>query len=151
VLVSVYGALDEGYTVTTVHRFLSDLTPLLDTLSKRGVILAGDLNISTQWLGPHRSRHRNALERFATMGLVDCLALGRPARPKLEGCPCEDMPCCHVRTQRHPRSPVPWQTDYMFVSESLVSRVQACSVIDGGTPNPWELSDHCPIVLDIAS
>ncbi len=148
-LVSVYGAFDEGYTVTTVHRLLSDLTPLLDASSKRGVVLAGDLNVSTQVNAPHRARHRNALERFATLGLVDCLALQRPSRSKLEGCPCEDSPCRHVRTHRHSNSSVPWQDDYLFVSDSLVRRVKACRVIDHGEPDPWQLSDHCPIELEL--
>ena len=134
-----------------VHRLLSDLTPLLDSSSTRGVVLAGDLNVSTQWLGPHRVRHRNVLERFATLGLVDCLGLQRPPRPRLEGCPCEDVPCNHVRTQRHPKSPVPWQTDYVFVSESLAPCVVSCSAVDGGEPDPWQFSDHCPLVLELNS
>src|SRR4029453_6336750 len=54
-LISFYGALDEGYTVTTVHSLLSDLTPLLDSSTKRGVVLGGDLNLSTQMKAPHRS------------------------------------------------------------------------------------------------
>jgi len=149
VLVSAYGAFDEGYSVTTVHRLLSDLTPLLDNASTRGVILAGDLNLSTQLEAPHRARHRNALERFATLGLVDCLALERPARRRLANCPCEERPCRHVQTHRHPKSPHPWQDDYVFVSESLASRVVSCFGLDGGEPDPWQFSDHCPLVLEL--
>lgn len=147
-LISIYGAFDEGYTVTTVHRLLSDLTPLLDSSAKRGVVVAGDLNVSTQMAVPHRARHRNVLERFATLGLVDCLGLGRPARAQLQGCPCEDAPCRHVQTHRHPRSTVPWQDDYVFVSERLAERVKRCAVVDSGEPDPWQLSDHLPIVLE---
>jgi len=150
ILISAYGALDEGYAVTTVHRLLSDLTPLLDSSPKSRVVLAGDLNLSTQLAEPHRARHRNALERFATLGLVDCLSLQLPPRPRLARCPCKDNPCQHVRTERHPGSRVPWQTDYMFVSQSLVPRVRACFALDAGRPDPWQLSDHCPVVLELA-
>lgn len=150
-LISIYGVFDEGYTVTTVHRLLSDLTPLLDSSSKRGVVVAGDLNVSTQMAVPHRARHRNVLERFATLGLVDCLALGRPPRAQLQECPCDDTPCRHVQTHRHPRSAVPWQDDYVFVSERLAQRVKRCTVVDSGEPDPWQLSDHLPIVLEVES
>ena len=51
VLVSAYGTFEEGYTVTTVHKLLSDLTPLLDSRSTKGVVLAGDLNVSTPVAG----------------------------------------------------------------------------------------------------
>jgi exonuclease III len=149
VLVSAYGAFDEGYTVTTVHRLLSDLTPLLDSPLGKRVVLAGDLNLSTQIRPPHRVRHRNALERFATLGLVDCFQLARVGGEPLAGCPCEDEPCRHVRTQRHPRSRVPWQTDYIFVSQALARRVRGCSALDGARPDPWKLSDHCPLVLEL--
>jgi hypothetical protein len=47
VFVSVYGVLDAGYAITTMHRILSDLTPLLDSPLGRQVILGGDLNAST--------------------------------------------------------------------------------------------------------
>jgi endonuclease/exonuclease/phosphatase family metal-dependent hydrolase len=149
VLVSAYGAFDEGYTVTTVHRLLSDLTPLLDGPLGKRVVLAGDLNVSTQIQPPHRARHRNALERFATLGLVDCFTLPGVSPAPLAGCPCEDEPCRHVRTERHARSRVPWQTDYVFVSKALARRVRACSTLDGAEPDPWALSDHCPLVLEL--
>ena len=42
-LVSAYGAIEEGYAITTVHRILLDLTPLLDNPSTRGMVLAGGI------------------------------------------------------------------------------------------------------------
>ena len=107
------------------------------------------MNLSTQLEEPHRARHRNALERFATLGLIDCLALERPARPRPTGCPCSDTPCRHVQTHRHPGSAVPWQDDYVLVRESLASCVRSCVVLDEGQPDPWQLSDHCPIILEL--
>jgi hypothetical protein len=98
---------------------------------------------------PHRARHRNALERFATLGLVDCLALERPSRRPLAKCPCEDDPCRHVQTHRHPPSPHPWQNDYVFVNQSLASRVVSCIALNGGGPDPWQFSDHCPVILEL--
>ena len=149
VLVSVYGMIDNGYAVTTVHRLLSDLTPLLDSKLGRRVILAGDLNVSTQLPEPDRKRHRNLLERFATVGLVDCLDLERPARQLLRNCPCEDIPCRHVHTHRHGRSGKPWQNDYMFVSKPLSSRVVSCRPVNEGDSIAWSHSDHRPLVLEI--
>lgn len=148
-LISAYGAHDAGYTVTTVHRLLSDVTPLLDSRSTRGVVFAGDLNLSTQLRPPNRERHRNALERFATLGLVACMETGRPEGNRLPGCPCIDDPCRHIQTYRHRTGKVPWQDDYVFVSRKLLGRVARCEVVDAGQSDPWELSDHKPILLEI--
>jgi exonuclease III len=145
-LVSVYAVMDHGYAITTLHKQISDLTPLFDSKQGKRVILGGDLNISTQFEEPHRTRHRNALERLSSLGLVDCLGLNRPPRPPLDACPCGDRPCMHVQTQRHARSKAPWQNDYMFVSRSLVPEVRLCRAIAEG--NPWAFSDHCPVVVE---
>lgn len=148
-LISVYGLIDDGYAVTTVHRQLSDLTPLFDTTYGKQAVLAGDLNVTTQFDEPHRSRHRNVLDRIETLGLRDALGLERPARGPLNGCPCKDSPCRHVQTQRHPKSAIPWQNDYCFVSNDLVARVSLCRPLDEGQPDPWSYSDHCPLVLEL--
>ena len=39
VFISMYGLIDHGYAITTVHRLLSDLTPLLDSRLGQRVIL----------------------------------------------------------------------------------------------------------------
>lgn len=148
-LMSVYGLIDDGYAVTTVHRQLSDLTPLLDTKYGRRVVLAGDLNVTTQFEEPHRSRHRNVLDRIETLGLRDALGLERPTRGPLSDCPCADSTCRHIQTLRHPKSTVPWQNDYCFVSNDLVSRVSLCRPVDDGQPDPWSFSDHCPLLLEL--
>lgn len=148
-LISVYGLIDDGYAVTTVHRQLSDLTPLFDTKYGRQAVLAGDLNVTTQFDEPHRSRHRNVLDRIETLGLRDALGLERPTRGPLGGCPCQDSPCRHVQTLQHPKSAVPWQNDYCFVSNDLVSRVSLCRPVYEGQPDPWSYSDHCALVLEL--
>ncbi len=50
--VSMYGVIENGYADTTVHRQLSDLSPLFDHPQlAHAVVLGGDLNITTQWTG----------------------------------------------------------------------------------------------------
>lgn len=61
VVVSLYGLIDNGYAITSVHRALSDLTPLMDSFLRHRVIVGGDLNCSSQLPAPDRARHRNVL------------------------------------------------------------------------------------------
>ena len=146
-LISLYTVMEQGYAIITLHRQLSDLTPMFDSPLGRRVVLAGDLNISTQFPEPDRSRHRNALERIAAFDMVDAFGIDRPPRERLDGCPCEDRPCRHVQTQRHGRSKIPWQNDYFFVSKALVPKVKSCIPVHEGYP--WLLSDHSPILLEL--
>src|ERR1700733_6636495 len=105
--VSMYGLFDHGYTVTTVHRLLSDLTPLIDSSNGKYLIVGGDINIGTQFSDKHLPRHENVLDRFKALGLIDCVDRMLPRnRGRLEGCTCVYGEACrHVRTQRHKRSP----------------------------------------------
>lgn len=147
-IISVYGLIDAGYAVTTMHRILSDLTPLFDDKRyNERIILGGDLNISTQLPPPHRTRHRIVLDRIKAFGLVDCLDLMlRDARP-LANCPCHEALCRHIRTQRRAQNPeVPWQNDYIFASEPLANRLKACYAHDD--EGAWQLSDHCPVCAE---
>ena len=144
--VSVYGLIDCGYAVTTVHRVLSDLTPLLDSKYGKRLVLGGDLNCSTQLAPPDRARHRNLFERFESLGLIDLLTLAGDDRAPVAGCPCDDEPCRHVQTHRHSRSAVPWHDDYLFATEPMADRLVSCEAHDQGEPDPWEFSDHCPVV-----
>ena len=48
VFISAYGLLDGGYAVTTTHRVLSDITPLLDRDLATRLIIGGDFNCSTR-------------------------------------------------------------------------------------------------------
>jgi hypothetical protein len=57
-LVSLHTVMEQGYAITTFHKQLSDLTPLFDSPLGRKVVLGGDLNISTQFPEPDRSRRR---------------------------------------------------------------------------------------------
>jgi exonuclease III len=157
-LVSVYGLLEgplrngTTYAVTTVHRTLSDLTPLLDVARARKVpvILGGDFNVSTQVPRPDREAHRLVLKRLDAFGLGDCLRDCRAPPPRIsEGCPCDEgTECRHVQTHRHSRSKKPWQNDYVFASRTLLPSV--AGTVNNAADNPaWELSDHCPVVVDL--
>ena len=151
--VSLYGLLEGNalnavrYAETSVHRMLSDLTPLLDEPGVQ-LVLAGDINLSTQLDPPYRTWSRRAFERIADFGLVE--QTRRAYRDRMtEACWCEEQPTCgHERTQRHSRSTKPWHNDYMFVSKALVDRVVACEVLNQDETG-WALSDHCPVVLTL--
>lgn len=148
VAVSLYGAFDYGYSVTTVHKQLSDLTPLLDSSFGKRVVIGGDLNCSTQVDPPHRARHRNLFDRFASLGLVNLLDLTADWRGKLTNCWCDEEVCRHVQTHRHRNSATarPWQDDYLFATSVLADRLVDCRAVDEGDPDPWSLSDHVPVV-----
>ena len=156
-VVSLYGLNDfakrvggetspHRYAITGVHRLLSDLTPLIDlrgrVRSPRPLVLAGDLNVSTQLDSPDRERHRNVLDRFTSLGLIDAWTVS-PDKVPADDCVCADAPSCgHVRTHTHRRSAKPWQDDYVFVNRRL--RVASCrTVLDDET---WQRSDHAPVV-----
>jgi hypothetical protein len=142
VAVSLYGAFDNGYSVRTVHKELSDLTPLLDSPLGKRVVVGGDLNCSTQVDPPHRARHRNLFERFASFGLINLLDLTSDGRARLENCWCDDELCRHVRhigietaPQPNPgrtttsspraRSPTAWSTAGWSMKESLIPGASA--------------------------
>jgi endonuclease/exonuclease/phosphatase family metal-dependent hydrolase len=134
----------------SVHRSLSELSPVLDDPKyNKQVILGGDLNTGTQWpIGDaYGKRDRNVLDRLEAIGLVDCLrAMRAPGR--LDGCPCIDGEnCAHVRTRRDSRRPaVPYQTDYLFASRRLASRLVSCESL--ATDEWFAISDHAPIIAE---
>jgi hypothetical protein len=154
VAISAYGVIDRGYADTTVHRILSDLTPLIDERKGRGIMLGGDLNITTQWSVKHGGIHeewlrrdRNLFERFEALRLHNLVVRSVPG--PLPGCDCSGGDeCRHVQTQRHEKSTFPWQNDYIFVSGDLLDRVARVDVLD--RDDAWELSPHCPVVLELA-
>ena len=61
----------------------------------------------------------------------------------------EPTSCSHVQTFRlnNRVDSRPTQLDYMFVSKSLVPRLQDCRVIQDASA--WALSDHCPIAIEL--
>src|SRR5438477_352752 len=68
----------------------------------------------------------------------------------MAACTCvEGEACSHVQTFRSKNrvESSPTQLDYAFVSESVVSTLSDCRVVQDAAV--WELSDHCPILLEL--
>ena len=146
--VALYGLMDE-LSDASVHRSLSELSPVLDDQRYRDlVIIGGDLNTGTQWGGrTWKARDRGVLERFEALGLVDCLRLKR-ASGRLQDCHCTDGDACeHVRTRKDSHYPgVPYQTDYLFASKRMAACLVSCEAL--ATEEWFAISDHAPIVAD---
>jgi hypothetical protein len=135
--VSVYGLLDE-MSDASVHRSLSELSPIFDDRRyNKLILLGGDLNTWTGW-DPvkevrHLARDRAVLGRIEAYGLRDCLKATRRAG-RLKGCPCDSRAeCTHSRTRWDHRR-IPYQMDYLFASPALVERLDGaeftCNVLD---------------------
>ena len=154
--VSLYGLIEE-LSDASMHRSLSEISPLLsDPEHRELVLLGGDFNTSTATEAEHRERDRIVLDRIKAYGLRDCLAEWREKNdlPPLEGCRCADDPCRHTLTRLRPNErgeDRPWQervskqVDYLFASEALVDRLHDVVEI---APEEWETySDHRPIIV----
>jgi endonuclease/exonuclease/phosphatase family metal-dependent hydrolase len=132
---SVYGMLAFSvlnrvrYAVTTLHRTLSDLTPILDVhRTPRPVVLAGDLNVSPQITWPDTAAHVAVIDRIKAFGLSDCLGDMHDGQ--------------YVRT--FGKVETPFQDDWVFASPSLTCT--RCEPVD--TDEAWALSDHCPVMAE---
>jgi endonuclease/exonuclease/phosphatase family metal-dependent hydrolase len=126
-----------------LHRTLSDLTPVIDVVRNgSSVVVAGDLNASTQFPEPYRAAYRVIHERLGSLGL--CNVSVRPEGKPLEGCPCADEPCRHIRTLE---GPTPYQNDYVYASPNIA---EAVSLVDVERTEAIEaVSDHYPVVVDL--
>lgn len=150
--ISLYGLLDER-SDASVHRSLSDLTPLFeDERYNELLLLGGDLNtLCTAKAGsPRLARDQGVLDRITHgFGLVDLLhkslSENDPRRGRLDNCRCSlGDECRHTRTFRRTKSStVPYQDDYLFASRALADRPLECTAREF-TPD-WP-SDHVPIV-----
>jgi hypothetical protein len=148
--ISLYGLLDEK-SDASVHRSLSELSPIFDHKTyRKNLLLGGDLNIlAGRPVGDHLDRHQVVLERIKAYGLVDCLEKTvletTPPRGGLEGCECgRGDDCTHTRTKfvtEHPT--VPYQDDYLFASRALADRLENCHALPVNADSP---SDHAPII-----
>lgn len=152
VLVSLYALSDYSgerrggkpvYSETSLHRTLSDLTPIIDVRRNRSsVLLGGDFNASTQFPEPFRSAYRVVHERLATLGLVNVSS--RRHGDGVPGCPCIDEPCTHVQTIE---GPTPYQDDYLYASPDVTNAVTDMQVARSDALEA--VSDHMPLVLDV--
>ena len=154
--VSLYGLIEE-LTDASVHRSLSDISPIFtDPDHKDLVLLGGDFNLGTGLADPSvRKRSKIVLDRIKAYGLVDCLASWREQQdlPGIPGCSCGDEPCRHTMTRVTPSGEpaVPWekrnpvQVDYLFATDTLAKRLDDVVELP---PEEWEpYSDHRPIIV----
>lgn len=152
--ISLYGIWDtmadsgEIYAYGSLHRALSDLTPLLQARGAN-VVLAGDLNVWHGYGGaPWEERFAVVFDRLRSQGL----RLAGPFRPHdasaLADCPCRQPENCrHVATFRYQRNPAnrPYQNDFVFASGHLSA---ATAVVD--EDEVWRHSDHVPVIAEIS-
>ena len=136
-LICMYGIEDKASNsyVANLHRYLSDLTPILNG-RRRNIIIAGDWNADLQLDGKNgntASANRLFFERLTDFGLRDCLASS------------VQYP---IQTHRH-NSDVnfPWQLDYIYANPTIVSKITNARVVD--TQQIRENSDHNPIEIEI--
>jgi hypothetical protein len=151
-VISLYGLLDER-SDASVHRSLSDLTPLFeDERYNELLLLGGDLNtLRTAKAGSRRlARDQGVLDRIAYgFGLTDLLheslRKNDPQRGPLRGCRCSlGKECLHTWTYRSSKgSQTPYQDDYLFASRALVKRLIECKALPFKPDWP---SDHVPVV-----
>ncbi|MCK4593001.1 endonuclease/exonuclease/phosphatase family protein [bacterium] len=131
--ISLYAILEYGYSITSLHRMLSDLTLLLDGKLglKRNIILAGDFNASLQWDEQQAGiSHKIMFERIDNFGLVNLLDK-KYAKP--------------IETWRSINAKRNWQLDYVFISLNLVDKIKDINVLYND--QIAELSDHNPIEI----
>jgi len=137
-IISLYGLLEqighELYSITTLHRMLSDLTGLLNGHmgTKRKIALGGDLNASLQFDTQYGGKaHEILFQRMDDFKLESCFK-------HTEG---------FTQTLRNPVSETPWQNDYFFISKPLSRNLMGCKVIDN--EDVRRLSDHNPVLIEL--
>lgn len=131
--ISMYGLwIDvQNYAVPSVHRALSDCTPLF--WGARPTVIAGDFNIWRGY-GEWRSGYDSVFTRLDSEGFKLLGPYGSP----FPDCPCDHPNCNHVATLRrgeHKR----WQTDFVF-GKSVGD--MHCSVVE----DSWTVSDHVAVL-----
>jgi hypothetical protein len=140
-----------GFADASMHRILSDLSPLL-SWRDHPIIVAGDFN---NVLGTHvegiyganwNARTAGVFSRMGDLGLRLAgpqAPNGNLADPRPPGLPVDTKNVPTFVTNRGNRTS---QLDYCFVSEDLVDRV---SVVARNDIDDWGPSDHCRLTIDI--
>jgi exonuclease III len=136
--VSIYSNFDEkGRVAPYLHHIISDLTTVfLGDHKTKHVVLGGDFNTSTQWESDDKKwpglSPSLVFKRLDDFGFVSATAKTYSR---------------HVQTYRNSRSTVPWQNDYLYLSDKLAAELDNCMVINDEPV--MSLSDHNPIVIDL--
>jgi endonuclease/exonuclease/phosphatase family metal-dependent hydrolase len=148
-LVSLYGIWDSQpekrtqiFAEATLHRAVSDLTPLLR--SGRPVVIAGDLNLVRDYEGAQawQAQSDTVFDRLEAYG-VEVVGPHRPSDVTLTNCPCRRPHTCrHVNTRPTP-SGVPTQIDW------VLSNLDPTRFEMHALPVDASASDHAPILIDV--
>lgn len=142
-LVSVYGVHD-GSAVASMHRVVADLLPLFDSHDGARVVLGGDLNVGITSRDPlYLERAEALLASVRALGLVEAKSHVASRPEASPGCACGAAgECAHIATIGAS------ELDHLFVSPALVPQVTALAVDRSAVGQG--LSDHAPLVLDLA-
>lgn len=151
VLVSLYAIWKGSFADATLHRAISDLTPLLAKGTE--MLVMGDMNVFRGYtLGDGKStlkRYDAVFDRFDSLGLH---LIGPFGAEPLAGCPCSEGPDCrHVRTYRHLNkvdSPA-LQLDFGFGTVGVQRALDTCRVLDEA--KWWSHSDHAPVEIRLTT
>ena len=141
--VSLYCLLD-GPAASSLHRAVADLLPLFESPDGARVVLGGDLNVTTasrdaRWL----PRSDAALRAVESLGLVEVKTAVAERPDPTEGCACgAESGCGHIATWKSA------ELDHLYVSPALAP--QAVRLAVGRDAVGAGLSDHAPLVLDLA-
>jgi hypothetical protein len=110
--ISLYGQWEEVpgggaiYSCARLHRMISDLTGVFAKSRRKPVVMAGDLNITTQiaYEGQTQVETDGAAAVFSRLlawGLTDCLEPPRRDNEPMAGCSClKGDACSHIQTFR---------------------------------------------------
>ena len=131
--ISLYGKMIDGYSITTLHRSLSDLTHLFVKKEIREwLLIGGDFNADEEFDNnqPGKSHHI-FFERLKDFGLYDCRQKFNKER---------------AQTLRHKSSDFAWQNDYLFAGKKLYENCISCEVIDD--KKLYDISDHNPLIAE---
>ena len=130
--------------VSTVLRVVADLVPLFDSPHGARVILGGDLNVSSSTRTRGRPRPRGGRVRGDPRARA---RRGEDARPAAAGI-AAGLPLRRGRGCKHLATWANVELDHLFVSPALAG--PADGALAGHSAVEAGLSDHVPIVLDLA-
>lgn len=133
-IINLYGKMDSnGYCTTTVHHMLSDITPIVWGKPKNLIIMAGDLNTSTQWDEKYKNKapaHKLVFDRIENMEFINC-TMERFGE--------------HRQTFVRKNS-FPYQDDYIFI-KGHKNKQWEIEILEGN--DILNCSDHYPVELKI--
>ena len=139
------------YAEATLHRAISDLSPLFEERGHTQVILAGDLNVwrntTTKW----QARFSTVFDRLAACGLRLVGPFRDPDSAPPPNCSCgQGEHCDHVETFRllwHPNAK-PYCNDFVFATSGLTAL--SCAPIFDPRIRDEKISDHWPVLTRFA-